>query len=82
MINRFAPPGATYTSKGMIFVVLSIGPTDFLGELVAECLVLDDHPSVRYGIPPGTIMRVESWTSVWEEALQIASPENRGTVSP
>lgn len=82
MIDRFAPPGATYTSKGMIFVVLSIETTWLQGEFKAKCLLLDDHPKHTKRIPPGTVMDVESWTSIWEEALQIAYLPKRGKVSP
>lgn len=73
-------PGATYTSKGMIFTVLSIDrqPRAGADELVARCLVLDDHPKYTRRIPLGTIMELESWTSMWEEALQITSLEDDG----
>jgi hypothetical protein len=74
MIDHFVT-GATYTSKGMIFVVLSIHPGDFQGELIAYCLLLDDNPKLKFSklIPVGTVMGVDSWSSVWEEATQIAS---------
>jgi len=73
--------GATYTSKGMIFVVLSVARTE-LNEWTAECLVLADHPRYTRSIPPGTVMQIENWTSMWEESMQIASLPKQGKVSP
>lgn len=79
MISRFASPGTVYTSKGMVFVVLSMRPGDIYGELIAECLLLDDNPGyIRFALAPGTVMDVESWTSTWEEAFEIASLPNSG----
>lgn len=74
-------PGATYTSKGMIFVVLSLARTE-LDEWSARCLLLSDHPRYTRPIPPGTVMQVESWSSVWEESMLIASLPKQGKVSP
>lgn len=74
--------GATYTSKGMIFVVLSFKANEKWDEVVAKVLVLQDHSNYIKFIPPGTVMEIESWTSVWNEALQIASLPEHGKVSP
>jgi hypothetical protein len=72
--------GATYTSKGMIFVVVEF--TRPKSAIVAKCLVLDDNPKFTVRIPPGTVMDVEDWSSMWAEALRIASPGEQGKVSP
>lgn len=74
-------PGATYQSKGMIFVVLSIDKNEVPGDLVARCLVLDDHPRYQNRIVPGTIVDVGNWSTMWEEAILFASPEEQGKVS-
>ncbi len=62
--------GVTYTSKGMLFTVVGWDKNVY-DEAVAVCLLLDDHPSFTKRIPPGTIMRVEHFTTVWEEALRV-----------
>jgi hypothetical protein len=71
--------GATYTSKGMIFTVVKF-TYDEEGWATAHCLLLSDHPKFTNFIKPGTVMEVEHWTSVWEEAMQIASPGEQGKV--
>lgn len=72
--------GATYTSGGMIFTVLKFR-TDVFGETVADCLMLDDNPKFTKRIPAGTVMEVGERTSVWSEAMRIASPGEQGKVS-
>jgi hypothetical protein len=72
--------GATYTSKGMIFTILRF-TKDEDGVTTAHCLVLDDNPKFIKRIPGGTVMEVEDWTSVWEEAMRIASPGERCKVT-
>lgn len=71
--------GATYTSKGMIFVVLSFTVRD---DWVAKVLVLQDHPKHTKFIPAGTVMEIESWSTMWNEAMQIASLPEQGKVDP
>ncbi len=73
--------GATYTSKGMVFTVIGWDKNVY-DESVAVCLLLDDHPRFTKRIPPGTVMRVERFSSVWEEAFQLASLPEQGKVSP
>lgn len=72
--------GATYTSKGMIFVVVKFTREPQWDLDVAHCLLLSDHPKFTRFIKPGTVMEVESNTSMWEESLRIASPGEQGKV--
>lgn len=72
--------GATFTSKGMIFVVVKF-TYDADGWATAHCLLLADHPKFTKFIKPGTVMEVEHWSSMWEEAMRIASPGERCKVA-
>jgi hypothetical protein len=71
--------GATYTSQGMIFVVLSFKPHGF-GEVFAECLLLDDNFKFTTPISLGTVMEVGEWSYVWQESMRIASLPEQGKV--
>lgn len=73
------PPGATYTSKGMIFVIVKF--TYDKGWPTAHCLLLADNPKFAKFIKPGAVMEVEHYTSMWEEAMRIASPGERCKVA-
>ncbi len=73
--------GDVYTSKGMVFVVLSVAKGAY-DELEARVALLDDHPRYAKQIKPGVVMEIGSYTSMWSEALRIASLPEQGKVSP
>lgn len=72
--------GGTYTSKGVVFVVLAYLQVEF-GEVEAEVLVLDDNPTFTVRIKPGTVMQVGEWSDFWKQSMRIASPGEQGKVS-